>query len=232
VKRSLDEVAADCLKLHLLLDMCARVASIAAPPTQPGTTTITTTAAVPGPLRFACGRGGNAGPSSDKGFVLDFSTVGQPALAAAYVAQRGGPTLRAASKLMLEVVQLLRAPSGAAAEEEGKEGEEEEEEEKEARIQRRLRAFYAPDFVGGDAAAAAAEAEAEAEAARERVVTELWVHFATSGRSRLEARLTRVSRALTGCGGMVTAGGGGAAGGELRSVFTLGDGGGDGPASR
>lgn len=201
VKRSLDEVAVDCLKLHLLLDMCARASSASAPP------------------HFACGRSRRAGPSSEDGFVLDFSSLleGSPAEAAVYLAKRGGPTLRAVSKLMLEVVQLahVRAQGGAAVEEEG--GEAPEEEEAERRVRRRLLDFYAPDF--GDADESGGPAVL-AEAARDGVVNELWQRFRTSGVDRLEARVGRVARALTGGASETGAG--------LRTVFVLGNSGGDG----
>lgn len=199
VKRSLDEVAVDCLKLHLLLDMCAR-ASGHSPP------------------HFACGRSRRGGLSTEDGFVLDFSSLGgSPAEAAVYLAKRGGPTLRAVSKLMLEVVQLahVRAQGGAAVEEEG--GEAPEEEEAERRVRRRLLDFYAPDF--GDADESGGPAVL-AEAARDGVVNELWQRFRTSGVDRLEARVGRVARALTGGASETGAG--------LRTVFVLGNSGGDG----
>lgn len=205
VKRSLDEVATDCLKLRLLLDMCRRVP----PPSRHAA------------LRFACGGGGGGAlPRSEEGYALDFSTVDEPAAAAVYVAKRGGPTLRAASKLLSEAVQLLRTAPSSSAGNDVVGGEEEE-----RVVERRLRAFYAPDFVGdgllAGGAAVAAQAEADAEAARDGVVDELWERFCRSGLGPVEARLGRVARALMGEAAA-------AAKGELRTVFTLGRGGGGG----
>lgn len=210
VKRSLDEVPADCQKLHLLLDMCARIVVAAAHDDDPS--------AAPR-LRFACGGGGGkrggagAGPSTEGGQRLDFAFVGLPAGAAVYLATRGGRTLRAVSKLMLEVVQLVKTEEG-----------EEEEGEAGCRVGERLRAFYAPDFVddddggGGGGSSSGPSAVAAAEAAREAVVDELWDRFRSDGVGRLEARLGRVARALTRMEG-------GGEGVGLSTVFTLGDGG-------
>lgn len=218
VKRSLDEVAADCQKLHLLLDMCARVAADDDPPAAPR-------------LRFACGGGGGgkrgagvgAGPSTEGGQRLDFAFLGPPAGAAVYLAKRGGRTLRAVSKLILEAP--LPAPPDVGAEE----GKEEEGGEAGRRVGERLRAFYAPDFVddddgggggGGGGSSSGPSVVAAAEAAREAVVDELWDRFRSGGVGRLEARLGRVARALTGVEG------GGEAGSVvgLETVFTLGGG--------
>lgn len=161
-------------------------------------------------------------PSSarEEGFVLDFSTVETPAGAAAYVAQRGGRTLRAVSRMMFEVVQLLRVtcprPASPSSKDGGSEEQDvEDDEQAELLLRQRILAFYAPDFVNPDTGSAAEMAAALA--AREAVVDELWDRFRTKALAKVEARLGRVRRALMGEGDEGTMA-------SLETVFLLGKG--------
>ena len=172
MKRSLDEVSVDCLKFHLSLELCRQAA--------------------PGSIRFSSSPSSSSGAlnskqrksepsefSTDSGFVLDFSSLRLPD-DAIYMTKRGGHTLRAVTKLLLEQVQLARSDNGG-----GKGGSEEEEV---------LRRFYAPDFVLDDEAGRRAVAEQE----REAVLDALFQRFTTYGVHRLRQRLEGVVMVLTG----------------------------------
>jgi hypothetical protein len=172
MKRSLDEVSVDCLKFHLSLELCRQAA--------------------PGSIRFSSSPSSSSDTvkskqrknepsefSTDRGFVLDFSSLRLPD-DAIYMTKRGGHTLRAVTKLLLEQVQLARSDTGG-----GKGGYEEEEV---------LRRFYAPDFVLDDEAGRRAAAEQE----REAVLDALFERFSTHGIHRLRQRLEGVVMVLTG----------------------------------
>ncbi len=182
MKRSLDEVALDCLKFHLSLELCKHAPRAA--------------------IRFSSSSLGASkeekrGWSTQGGYVLDFSSLRLPQ-DAIYLTKRGGGTLRATSKLMLEQVQLN--------------GEGEEEEEGGSQVQQQ---FYAPEFVAGEDEGS----ERKAEEAREAAIDVLYERFLSHGVEKLTRRLDGVVRVLTGQP-LVVEGGGEPP--RLQNVFVLG----------
>ena len=174
MKRSLDEVSVDCLKFYLSLQLCRQAAPgslrfSSSPPSLSSSDTIKPKQSKSEPSQF----------STDSGFVLDFSSLRLPD-DAIYMTKRGGHTLRAVTKLLLEQVQLARSDTGGGT------GRSEEEEV--------LRRFYAPDFVLDDKAGGRAAAEQK----REAVLDALFQRFSTHGVHRLRQRLEGVVMVLTG----------------------------------
>ena len=172
MKRSLDEVSVDCLKFHLSLELCRQAA--------PGSIRFSSSpSSCSGALKSKQSKSEPSEFSTDSGFILDFSSLRLPD-DAIYMTKRGGHTLRAVTKLLLEQLQLARSDNG------GEKGVSEEEEV--------LRRFYAPDFVLDDKA----ERRAVAEQEREAVLDALFQRFITHGIHRLRQRLEGVAMVLTG----------------------------------
>lgn len=172
MKRSLDEVSVDCLKFHLLLEICRQAA--------PESLRFSSSPSLhPGAVKSKQLTSKSSKFSTDSGFVLDFSSLRLPD-DAVYVTKRGGSIVHAVTKLLFEQVQLVRSKNG---------GEKVCNDDEEV-----LRRFYAPDFVWDDEAGRRAAAEQK----REMVLDVLFQRFCAHGIHRLRQRLEGVVMVLTG----------------------------------